>query len=56
VPNGRLGTSEEVAKAAYCLAMEAPAYLNGDTIRLDGGLLSSSPTHVRMLRPTATSA
>ncbi|MFL0810258.1 MAG: SDR family oxidoreductase [Agarilytica sp.] len=50
VPNGRLGESWEVAHAALWMAMEAPWYLNGETIRVDGGLLSSSPTHIPMMR------
>lgn len=50
VPNGRLGESWEVARAALWLAMEAPWYLNGETIRVDGGLLSSSPAHIPMMR------
>lgn len=50
VPSGRLATSWEVARAALWMVMDAPWYLNGESIRVDGGLLSSSPTHVRMMR------
>lgn len=56
VPNGRLAESWEVASAAVWMALEAPWYLNGETIRIDGGLLSSSPTHVRMMRDALQAA
>lgn len=36
IPAGRMGTPEEVAKAALLLA-EAPAYLTGQIITIDGG-------------------
>ena len=38
IPAGRFGTPEEVAKLALLLA-EAPAYLTGQIIRMDGGLI-----------------
>ena len=36
IPAGRMGTPEEVACMAYLLS-EAPSYLTGQIIRLDGG-------------------
>lgn len=38
IPAGRFGTPEEAAKLALLLA-EAPAYLTGQIIRMDGGLI-----------------
>ena len=38
VPMRRFGTSEEVANLVHYLAIEAPQYLTGQTIVIDGGL------------------
>jgi 3-oxoacyl-[acyl-carrier protein] reductase len=38
VPMRRFGSSDEVANLVHYLALEAPAYLTGQTIVLDGGL------------------
>lgn len=38
VPMRRFGTSEEVANLVHYLAVEAPQYLTGQTIVIDGGL------------------
>mgnify|MGYP005805176783 FL=1 len=38
IPAGRFGTPEEAAKLVLLLA-EAPAYLTGQIIRMDGGLI-----------------
>lgn len=37
-PVGRLGRTEDIAHAALFLASEASAYVNGATIRVDGGM------------------
>ncbi len=37
-PLGRLGTVEEIASAAVFLASDESRFVNGDTIRVDGGL------------------
>lgn len=41
VPAGRLGTPEEMAAAAVFLASERAAYVTGETLAVDGGLLQS---------------
>jgi Dehydrogenases with different specificities (related to short-chain alcohol dehydrogenases) len=38
IPQGRLGTAEEVAKVALFLAGEASSYITGQVIKIDGGL------------------
>jgi NAD(P)-dependent dehydrogenase (short-subunit alcohol dehydrogenase family) len=38
VPNGRMGTPEEVAHAVAFLASEEAAYVNGTTLTVDGAL------------------
>jgi len=38
IPQGRFGTSEEVAKVALFLAGESSAYITGQVIKVDGGL------------------
>jgi NAD(P)-dependent dehydrogenase (short-subunit alcohol dehydrogenase family) len=38
VPDGRLGTPEEVARAVAFLASDESRYMNGTTLLLDGGL------------------
>jgi NAD(P)-dependent dehydrogenase (short-subunit alcohol dehydrogenase family) len=39
IPMGRVGTSEEVARVIAFLASDAPAYLCGETIEINGGML-----------------
>jgi NAD(P)-dependent dehydrogenase (short-subunit alcohol dehydrogenase family) len=41
VPLGRYGTSEEIAATIAFLASEGAAYLTGQNIRVDGGLMRS---------------
>lgn len=43
IPLGRLGQSEDIATVALFLASEASAYMTGETILVDGGLLLSRP-------------
>jgi len=38
IPNGKLGTVEDVAKTAVFLASEDSAYITGTVINLDGGM------------------
>ena len=38
IPNGKLGTVEDVAKTALFLASEDSAYITGTVINLDGGM------------------
>ncbi|MCH7734767.1 MAG: glucose 1-dehydrogenase [Chloroflexi bacterium] len=40
VPQGRLGAPEEVAKVVVWLCSDGAGYVNGEGIRIDGGLLS----------------
>lgn len=40
VPMNRMGTGEEVAGAAFFLASDDSSYVTGDTILVDGGLVS----------------
>jgi 3-oxoacyl-[acyl-carrier protein] reductase len=41
VPLGRLGTAEEVASLVAYLASEEAAFITGQTLRIDGGLLTA---------------
>jgi len=41
VPLGRLGTADDVAQCAMFLASDAAAYINGQTIAVDGGVINS---------------
>lgn len=41
VPLSRLGIPEDVADLAVFLASEASSYINGQVIRLDGGLVTT---------------
>ena len=40
IPAGRFGTGEEVAAVVAFLASEAAAYVNGQTVAVDGGLFA----------------
>lgn len=46
IPAGRIGTAEDVAGTALFLASRAGAYVNGATIRLDGGKNSYCRPHL----------
>jgi 3-oxoacyl-[acyl-carrier protein] reductase len=39
IPLGRFGTSEEVAQAVAFLASDAAAYITGQVIHVNGGML-----------------
>lgn len=41
VPLGRLGTADDVARCVLFLASEAAAYVNGQTLAVDGGVINS---------------
>ncbi len=41
VPLGRLGSADEVAQCAMFLASDAAAYISGQTIAIDGGVINS---------------
>ena len=41
IPAGRLGTVEEVGAAVAYLASDAAAYVTGQTLNLNGGMLFS---------------
>ena len=43
VPMGRIGSPEDAAGTCIFLASRAGAYVNGATITLDGGSVSSPP-------------
>jgi NAD(P)-dependent dehydrogenase (short-subunit alcohol dehydrogenase family) len=43
IPLGRLGQPEDVATVALFLASEASAYMTGETVLVDGGVLLSRP-------------
>ena len=41
VPLGRMGTAEDIAKAALFLVSEDSSYITGTTIPLDGGTINA---------------
>ncbi|PXX54120.1 NAD(P)-dependent dehydrogenase (short-subunit alcohol dehydrogenase family) [Nocardia tenerifensis] len=43
VASGRIGTSEEVAAAVAFLASDEGAYINGQDLLIDGGLVNATP-------------
>lgn len=46
VPLGRLGTAEDVANTILYLASDAAAYVSGQTIAIDGGVINSVLLHL----------
>jgi NAD(P)-dependent dehydrogenase (short-subunit alcohol dehydrogenase family) len=40
IPAGRLGTPEEVAEAAVWLCSDRAAYVNGESMLVDGGAVA----------------
>ena len=44
IPLGRLGAIDDVARAALFLCSDLAAYVNGDTLIVDGGLCLTTPT------------
>lgn len=46
VPSGRLGTAQDVADTVVFLASEQAAYINGQTITVDGGVINSVLAHI----------
>lgn len=40
IPQGRLGTPEDIAKVVVWLCSDDAGYINGEGVRIDGGLLS----------------
>ena len=45
VPLGRMGTAEDIAKAALFLASDDSSFITGSTIPLDGGTLNAGGSH-----------
>jgi NAD(P)-dependent dehydrogenase (short-subunit alcohol dehydrogenase family) len=43
IPLQRIGTDEDVAGTALFLSSRAGSYVNGATLRLDGGMTNSLP-------------
>jgi NAD(P)-dependent dehydrogenase (short-subunit alcohol dehydrogenase family) len=46
---GKLGTPEDVARLVLFLASDEAAYVNGEVIRVDGGMLSHSTTYAQFM-------
>ncbi|HEY5303665.1 MAG TPA: SDR family NAD(P)-dependent oxidoreductase [Acidimicrobiales bacterium] len=46
IPLGKLGASDDVARATLWLCSDDASYVNGATIQVDGGLISGRPTVV----------
>ena len=46
VPLGRLGTAEDVANTALYLVSDAAAYISGQTLAIDGGVINSVLLHL----------
>ena len=46
VPLGRLGTADDVAQTVLFLASEEAAYISGQTIAIDGGVINSVLLHL----------
>ena len=51
VPLGRLGTPTDIAEAALFLAGPASAWMTGQTIVVDGGILVRPPVDIRSAEP-----
>lgn len=46
VPLGRLGSADDVANTILYLASDAAAYVSGQTIAIDGGVINSVLLHL----------
>ncbi|HET6965700.1 MAG TPA: SDR family oxidoreductase [Acidimicrobiales bacterium] len=55
-PLGRIGTPADIAAAAVWLASDDSSYVTGQTIVVDGGLISTKPLLGEQLRDLATEA
>lgn len=50
----RLGEAQDVANAVLFLASDESAFINGETIRVDGGTLAHHPAHAQLMNLSET--